>query len=241
MSTAPMHEPVLCGHTEGSRTVALAKPSRSDEPPRADVPSSSDEPRTSLASAPMSFEDLGELYQTYAPFVARFIASIGAPRSDIEDLVHEVFLVAHRRGGFRAQGAKPTTWLAAIAWRIVGTHRRGLRRREGVAETDEAAELHGEVVADGAPDAYARQAANETLSDVQRALTTLEPEQAAVFVLFEIEEQTCADIAETLGLPLGTVHSRLHYARKAFNEAFAKISRSRVKVNELSPKGRNPP
>lgn len=185
--------------------------------------------------AQASIEDLSELYRTYAHFVARFVASIGAPRADVEDLVQEIFLVAHRRGGFREQGAKPTTWLAAIAWRVVGTHRRTLRRREELVTGEEAPEARGDVVADGAPDAYARRAATETLSDVQRALATLEPEHAAVFVLFEIEEQSCADIAETFGLPLGTVHSRLHHARRAFNEAFARIARGRERQAGMPP------
>jgi len=200
-----------------------------------------DPPLETATSIAMTVEDLGELYHANAAFVARFIASIGAPRSDIEDLVQEVFLVAHRRGGYRAQGAKPTTWLAAIAWRIVGTHRRGLRRRDGLLTTGEGAEAHREAVADGAPDAFARQAAKEQLSDVQRALATLDPEQAAVFVLFEIEQHTCAEIAETLGLPVGTVHSRLHYARSAFNESFARISRTRMKAGAVPPKGQGQP
>ncbi len=230
MSTARIHERVVL-----SRHAEDWSPLEREERRAAD-PSCPE-----AASLDMTLDDLGKLYHTHAPFVARFIASIGAPRGDVEDLVHEVFLVAHRRGGYRAQGAKPTTWLAAIAWRIVGTHRRGLRRRDGILTTSETSEAQREAVADGAPDAFARQAANEQLSDVQRALATLEPEQAAVFVLFEIEQHACADIAETLGLPVGTVHSRLHYARTAFNESFARISRSRMKVGEPPPKGQGQP
>ncbi len=229
MSTAPMHEPVLlAGHADDWST-------------RKEVCRAADPARPDAASVDASLEDLGKLYHEHANFVARFIARIGAPRADIEDLVQEVFLVAHRQGGFRAQGAKPTTWLAAIAFRIVGTHRRGLRRRDGILSSSEAADAKREVIADGAPDAFALQAANEQLTDVQRALATLEPDQAAVFVLFEIEQHSCADIAETLGLPVGTVHSRLHYARTAFTEAFARISRSRMKLSAGTPKGGGQP
>ena len=230
MSTARIHERVVFSrHAEGWSPLER-------EERRAAGPS-----RPKATSLDMTLDDLGKLFHAHAAFVARFIASIGAPRGDVEDLVQEVFLVAHRRGGYQAQGAKPTTWLAAIAWRIVGSHRRGLRRREGILTTSEASEAQLEAIADGAPDAFARQAANEQLSDVQRALATLEPEQAAVFFLFEIEQHACADIAETLGLPVGTVHSRLHYARTAFNEAFSRISRSRMKVGEHLPKGQGQP
>jgi RNA polymerase sigma-70 factor (ECF subfamily) len=39
-------------------------------------------------------------------------------------------------------------------------------------------------------------------------------EQRAVFVMYEIEALPCAEIAEILGVPIGTVYSRLHAARK---------------------------
>jgi RNA polymerase sigma-70 factor (ECF subfamily) len=53
----------------------------------------------------------------------------------------------------------------------------------------------------------------------ERALETLGPEQRAVFVLFEVEGMSGKAIAELLDVPLGTVHSRLHAARRALLEA----------------------
>jgi DNA-directed RNA polymerase specialized sigma24 family protein len=44
-----------------------------------------------------------------------------------------------------------------------------------------------------------------------------------MFVMFEIDELTCRDIADTLELPLGTVHSRLHRARESFRTAIAAV------------------
>jgi RNA polymerase sigma-70 factor (ECF subfamily) len=43
-------------------------------------------------------------------------------------------------------------------------------------------------------------------------------------VLFEIEGESCDDIAAGLGIPVGTVYSRLHAARRDFQKAFAKLA-----------------
>jgi len=48
-------------------------------------------------------------------------------------------------------------------------------------------------------------------------------EPRALFVMFEIDEMPCAEIAEMLGVPVGTVHSRLHAARKAFQKEIVRL------------------
>jgi RNA polymerase sigma-70 factor (ECF subfamily) len=50
--------------------------------------------------------------------------------------------------------------------------------------------------------------------DIQAAIDALEPEKRAVFVMFEMEGMSGQDIAAALGIPVGTVHSRLFAARK---------------------------
>jgi len=73
--------------------------------------------RPRAASAPERVAvrpDLDALYRQYAPAVARWVAHLGGPRIDVDDLVHEIFLVAHRRlAEFRGE-AKVTTWLYRI-------------------------------------------------------------------------------------------------------------------------------
>nr|WP_276603309.1 sigma factor-like helix-turn-helix DNA-binding protein [Nannocystis pusilla] len=58
---------------------------------------------------------------------------------------------------------------------------------------------------------------------VQQALDTLEEGKRAVFILFELEGESCEAIAAGLGIPIGTVYSRLHKARKLFMEAHARL------------------
>ncbi len=55
-------------------------------------------------------------------------------------------------------------------------------------------------------------------------LDELEPDKRAVFVMFEIEGLECEVIAEMIGTPVGTVYSRLHHARKAFERALARAN-----------------
>ena len=61
-------------------------------------------------------------------------------------------------------------------------------------------------------------------------LDGLDLEKRAVFVMFELEQMPCAEIAELTGLPVGTVHSRLHAARQQFAEAAARFRRRRGAV-----------
>ena len=76
------------------------------------------------------------LFRAHARFVAGFAARIGCASEDIEDVVQEVFLTVHRRGGFEPGVARATTWLAEIAIRVVSTQRRTARRRRTTADED---------------------------------------------------------------------------------------------------------
>ena len=55
-------------------------------------------------------------------------------------------------------------------------------------------------------------------------LDLMDLEKRSLFVMFEIDEMPCEEIAELLGVPVGTVHSRLHSARHEFKNALATIS-----------------
>lgn len=182
---------------------------------------------TGAVSDSSSAVDAGELYRAHAPFVGRFLARMGVGAQDLEDTLQEVFLVAHRRGGYVPGAAGPTTWLAAIALRVASQARRGRRRRREDADPGTLA-----AVAPGQSPADAFQLA-ERLERVQRALDLLDFEHRAVFVLFEIEGADCASIAAGLGIPIGTVHSRLHQARRSFETAHARVAARDARAHPL--------
>src|SRR5690606_38420711 len=157
--------------------------------------------------------DAGELFRRHARFVANFLWKLGVGAQDIDDLVQEVFVVAHKRGGFVEREARPTTWLAEIAVRVASTRRRSLGRAPRQVDM-------GDAVAVPAPAASpsALVEANQSLERVQKALDSMDLNHRAVFVMYELEGESCEQIAESLGVPVGTVFSRLHTARKNFQK-----------------------
>lgn len=163
--------------------------------------------------------DAGELYRRHATFVARFLWRLGLRGAEVDDLVQEVFVVAHRRGGFVPDRAKPTTWLAEISMRVASAHRRRHRKNRDDVELDEAPALSADT-----PDAAEQTETKQRLERVQRALDALDEHQRAVFVLFELEGESCEDIAAALDIPVGTVHSRLHTARKNFQRMHSRLT-----------------
>lgn len=156
--------------------------------------------------------DAADLFRAHARFVARMLHRAGIARDELDDLVQEVFLVAHRKGGFDPGPAKPTTWLAQIALRIAANHRRRKRPESGALVDDL---VRGGATADAAMAAARAQA----------ALWRLDEDKRLVFMLFELEGVACDEIAATLGIPVGTVYSRLSAARAAFVAAVEGESR----------------
>jgi RNA polymerase sigma-70 factor (ECF subfamily) len=160
-------------------------------------------------------EATDELYRAHAEFVWRTLQRMGVGHADLEDLTHEVFVVVHKRvAEFRGE-ARVTTWLFAICLRVVKRHRRRAwfwRERPLPADHDPITEQTPEVSYDE----------RERLRRLERVLSTLSPEHRAVFVLFELEHEPCDRIASMMGVPVGTVYSRLHAARKRFARGFSR-------------------
>jgi RNA polymerase sigma-70 factor (ECF subfamily) len=169
-------------------------------------------------SPPADRPSAADLFRAHAAFVARFAARLGVPHGEVEDVVQEVFLTVHRVGGFRPGQASVTTWLADLAVRAASTRRRSARRNRVVTDEDV---LRAAVSAAPSPEELADLRAD--LEKAERALASLDLDRRAVFVLYELEGESCEAIAAGLSVPIGTVYSRLHAARKAFRAAFSSI------------------
>ncbi len=159
--------------------------------------------------------DSAELFRRYASFVAHFLVRMGVPRGDIDDVVQDVFLVAHRNGGYMPGPAKPTTYLAAIAFRAATTHRRKGQTRSFVKAQDEVVERAGDERMSPERDAEQKR----QLAILDRALAALDPDKRVVFVMAELQGETAVSIAAGLGIPVDTAYSRLRAARQIFREA----------------------
>lgn len=75
---------------------------------------------------------------------------------------------------------------------------------------------------------YARDTAPPPVSDFDRAVGALPPEQREVFLLATVEEMSYEDVARALGIPIGTVMSRLYRAREKLRALL--LGRSRLKL-----------
>ena len=155
------------------------------------------------------------LFRGHHGFVTGFLVALGVPSAELEDLAQEVFLVAHRRGGFVPGAAKPTTWLASIAFRVASTRRRSRRRRRDEPNED----VVDRARAEGASPEE-RASTSQTMARVHRAVAELDVEKRALFLLFEIVGESCDALATEFGIPIGTVYSRLHAARAEFRRAY---------------------
>jgi RNA polymerase sigma-70 factor (ECF subfamily) len=166
--------------------------------------------------------DSEALFRRHARFVASFLHRLGVRGADLEDAVQEVFLTAHRKGGYRPGAASPTTFLARLALEI-NLSRKRRQGRWDTARNDEAAlATLGTSVQDPSQELAKKQAALR----MQAALDAMDPPHRAVFILFELEGESCESIAAGLGVPVGTVHSRLFAARRAFRKT---VSRGQVR------------
>jgi RNA polymerase sigma-70 factor (ECF subfamily) len=165
--------------------------------------------------------DLSSVYGERAEFVWLTLQRLGVRDADLEDLAHDVFLIAHRKLRSYDGSSRVTTWLFGICLRVAANYRRRahvrLERPMGGAETYEGIADHRQP-----EDLLGLREARARLAAV---LDTMDLPKRAVFVMFEVEGLSCGEIAEQIGVPVGTVYSRLYAARRAFTGAFAALDR----------------
>jgi RNA polymerase sigma-70 factor (ECF subfamily) len=156
-------------------------------------------------------------------------------RQEAEDLVQETFLRAYR--GFRQ--FEPGTNLRAWLFRIltntfINLYRKRQREPQTVPE-DEVEEwyLYSKLREEGLePSAEAEVLESLSDEDVQEALQSLpEPFRLAV-VLADVEGLSYREIAEVMGVPIGTVMSRLHRGRRALERRLWDVVRERGLVRD---------
>lgn len=154
-----------------------------------------------------------EALARYGDFVWRTLQRLGVRDADLEDVLQEVFIVVDRKIGSFAGRSQMTTWLYGVTRRVASTHRRRawVRREVPTAEPPE-----GPCLEAGPEQSLGESEDREKLAEV---LGLMDLEKRAIFVMWELDETPCETIAQTLGIPVGTVHSRLDAARRDFQGA----------------------
>jgi RNA polymerase sigma-70 factor (ECF subfamily) len=152
---------------------------------------------------------LRKMVDEYVGFVARVLRNAGTPQADVDDEVQRTFIVAARRLDDVRPGAEKG-FLFRIALNLAAHVRRTMARRK-------------EVLSDETPERSDALATPEHLTDqkrmremLDRVLDQMDVSLRTVFVLYEFEELNMSEIADVLGIPRGTVASRLRRAREEF-------------------------
>jgi RNA polymerase sigma-70 factor, ECF subfamily len=175
---------------------SLSEGSRTELRATAPVEASTDERRLAL------------LIKEHFAFVWRSVRHLGVRDGDADDAAQHVFLVASRRIGAIAPGSE-RAFLFGTALRVASRARRAVERRRETSEPPPTG-------ADPAPGPDEALDSARARALVHEILEALPDDLRDVFVPFEIEGLTMAEIADALELPLGTVASRLRRARDEF-------------------------
>lgn len=150
-------------------------------------------------------------YSSHADDLIAVLRRLTWPGCDVHDLLQEVFVVVLRNARPLVAADSPRAWLYGVAVRVASAARRRQRiralfRREAAAVTAPR------------PSVALDPEARATAEVVHRVLAELSAKKREVLVLFELQGLSGPEIAIALGCPLKTVWTRLHHARKDFEE-----------------------
>lgn len=180
------------------------------------------------AKAPARPLDVLAVHAAHADFVWCSLQRLGVAHVDLDDVFQEVFVVIHKRLHTFDGSSKLTTWLFGICMRVAAAHRRRawFRRETPTAELPDL----DETPASDRPDELC--AARQAHATLKRVLDAMDLDKRAVFVMFEIDELPSEEIASILGVPVGTVWSRLSAARKQFQTKLSRLQ-SRAQIGAV--------
>lgn len=158
---------------------------------------------------------LGELYDRHHAAVRGFLARTTGDADEAEDLVHSTFLAVPKAASSFDPSRPCRAWLFGIAVRMMR------RQRAAGARWTRMLGRFREVLNPSAGDPERIVSARRDLSRVEEALYAMSEAKRLVLVMAEVEGMSCEQIAETLDIPVGTVWTRLHHARRGLTAAVA--------------------
>jgi RNA polymerase sigma-70 factor (ECF subfamily) len=163
------------------------------------------------------------VYRTWYSHVARWVRSRGANDADVEDLTQEVFIIVRRKLE-RFDGRNLAAFLFRISERTVRDYRRSAWIRNLFRNR---APLPLDLRTPGEIDTLEALQMRERRSALDAILAKMSEKRRTTFVLFEIEGYSGEEISQIQSLPVDTVWTRLHHARKDFMRLVAELPSSR--------------
>jgi RNA polymerase sigma-70 factor (ECF subfamily) len=166
-------------------------------------------------------EAFGELVERHHRRLLRVCERLLGDAEESRDAVQEVFLKVMVRAGSFKPRALVSTWLYRVAVNhcLNVLRRRRLRRWVSLSPAEDESAATPIDPAEERADPHRELDARRRWSQVERAIAALPPSQRAVLVLARFEELSYKEIAETLGITLGAVESRLFRAMRALERA----------------------
>jgi RNA polymerase sigma-70 factor, ECF subfamily len=151
-----------------------------------------------------------QLYETYEPMVERWVRRLAGPSSDVEDLIHDVFVIAlRRRGEFRGE-AKVSTWLFRITQFVVKKRRFRRKLRQFL---DVLHRSHEEAVLPPSPTPLEVVEKRQRCAQLYAALDRLPDKYRTAVILCDIEGLAAEETGQLLGLTPNAVWVRVHRGR----------------------------
>ena len=174
-----------------------------------------------IAESPDVEMEIGALYRSHARAVARWAARLAGPALDLDEVVQEVFLVAHRQLHKFRRASSPARWLFGITERVVWHKRRKERWRRWLSGSADqvAAELPA-----SEPSPHDLLEGKQATRLFYRALEGVSDRYRTVLVMFELEEMSGPEIAELKGVRLETLWVWLHRGRAQLLKEFEKVA-----------------
>lgn len=162
-----------------------------------------------LSDPPLNRATFERWWKDHQAFVSNTLRRLGVPHLDLADATQEVFAVVWSHSDTYVVTAEERTWLFAICLRVSATRRRTIRRQQRflhswLTQTTTAREV--------SPEAAERL----DLKVIGRMLEALPADERIVFRKMELEDLTAEEVATALGIPEGTVRSRIKRARLRF-------------------------
>ncbi|MER3473590.1 MAG: hypothetical protein C4335_06050 [Armatimonadota bacterium] len=166
-----------------------------------------------------------EIVERYQHKIYRYVKRLVGNETDAEDITQEVFLKAlHSLHGFREESTLQT-WLFRIATNLCRDTIRRRQREKGwlpLWRSTDGEEEEGAIDLPDTREEPERLLLQEELSKVlHEAIDRLPIAMRQVIVLHDIESLSYEEVAQSLGVPVGTVKSRLFHARARLRDALA--------------------
>lgn len=163
------------------------------------------------------------LFEMELRYVWLTLRRLGVPAADAEDLAHDIFLQIYAKIADYDATRPARPYLFAYAYRFASDYRKRVHRRPetlvGCVDTDLQPSAGGPL-----PDALL--AERDRRAFIDAAVQSIDIDQRAVLIAYELDEIPMKDVADSLGIPVNTAYSRLRLAREGFANAVRRLRKT---------------